>query len=179
MESIDQMHVSHSKMATVVDYDMSANEFLAGLPPQVCPPALLFRLGSRKVRRYKNTWIRNSSDAMAQQQWKVVRRRRSSEGCSTFPQKCHFTPMLSRHVCLTHGKSGHPGPGHPHQEGGHHQWRGHASRFTALFVHDSFSILPKTLLHCILHTYTLSLPKQKKLCLVYIFWNCMVIFLAC
>jgi len=82
MESIDQMHVSHSKMATVVDYDMSANEFLAGLPPQVCPPALLFRLGSRKVRRYKNTWIRNSSDAMAAQQWKVVRRRRSSEGCN-------------------------------------------------------------------------------------------------
>ena len=121
MESIDQLHVSHSKMVTVVDYDMSANEFLAGLPPQVCPPALLFRLGSRKVRRYKNTWIRNSSDAMAQQQWKVVRRRRSSEGCSTFPQKCHFTPMLSRHVCLTHGKSGHPGPGYPHQEGGHHQ----------------------------------------------------------
>merc|ERR1712198_67189 len=47
---------------------------------------LLFRLGSRKVRRYKNTWIRNSSDAMAQQEWKVVRRRRSSEGaCSTSP----------------------------------------------------------------------------------------------
>ena len=85
MESIDQLHVSHSKMATVVDYDMSANEFLAGLPPQVCPPALLFRPGSRKVRRYKNTWIRNSSDAMAQQEWKVVRRRRSSEGCSTSP----------------------------------------------------------------------------------------------
>merc|ERR1711936_1233068 len=41
-----------------------------------------FRLGSRKVRRYKNTWIRNSSDAMAQQEWKVVRRRRSSEGCN-------------------------------------------------------------------------------------------------
>merc|ERR1712203_96574 len=32
--------------------------------------------------RYKNTWIRNSSDAMAQQEWKVVRRRRSSEGCN-------------------------------------------------------------------------------------------------
>ena len=31
---------------------------------------------------YKNTWMRNSSDAMAQQEWKVVRRRRSSEGCN-------------------------------------------------------------------------------------------------
>ena len=65
---------------------MSTHVFLAGLSHQVCPPALLFRLGSRKVRRYKNTWIRNSSDAMAQQEWKVVRRRRSSEGaCSTSP----------------------------------------------------------------------------------------------
>jgi len=61
---------------------MSTHVFLAGLGHQVCPPALLFRLGSRKVRRYKNTWIRNSSDAMAQQEWKVVRRRRSSEGCN-------------------------------------------------------------------------------------------------
>ena len=69
-----------------VKYDMSTHVFLAGLSHQVCPPALLFRLGSRKVRRYKNTWIRNSSDAMAQQEWKVVRRRRSSEGaCSTSP----------------------------------------------------------------------------------------------
>ena len=72
-------------MEVPVRHDMSTHVFLAGLGHQVCPPALLFRLGSRKVRRYKNTWIRNSSDAMAQQEWKVVRRRRSSEGCSTSP----------------------------------------------------------------------------------------------
>ena len=75
-----------SVLEVPVWHDMSTHVFLAGLRHQVCPPALLFRLGSRKVRRYKNTWIRNSSDAMAQQEWKVVRRRRSSEGaCSTSP----------------------------------------------------------------------------------------------
>ena len=75
-------------------HDMSTHLFLAGLSHQVCPPALLFRLGSRKVRRYKNTWIRNSSDAMAQQEWKVVRRRRSSEGCSTSPNLYAITPSF-------------------------------------------------------------------------------------
>ena len=75
-------------------HDMSIHLFLAGLSHQVCPPALLFRLGSRKVRRYKNTWIRNSSDAMAQQEWKVVRRRRSSEGCSTSPNLYAITPSF-------------------------------------------------------------------------------------
>ena len=40
-----------------------------------------FALELQKTR-YKNTWMRNSSDAMAQQEWQVVRRRRSSEGCN-------------------------------------------------------------------------------------------------
>merc|ERR1719189_3405244 len=40
------------------------------------------RAATQGQERYKNTWIRNSSDAMAQQEWKVVRRRRSSEGCN-------------------------------------------------------------------------------------------------
>ena len=58
------MHVSHSKMATVVDYDMSANEFLAGLPPQVCPPHSSSAWGVEKCADIKTRGF-----ATVQTQW--------------------------------------------------------------------------------------------------------------